>query len=467
MHQYLNVLAKALHEGRREPNRTGIDALVIRPVMMEFDMADGFPAVTTKKLAFNACKGEFIGFMQGKTSAADFRALGCNFWDQNANENKAWLANPNRKGTDDLGNIYGAVWRNWAVPDNRVQPYPRLREGLEKTYLSVANGKGSHGHPLGKTWEGMIARCYDQNSISYPLYGMRGVYVADRWLEFSAFAEDAVSLPGWDEKSNSIGGFEYQLDKDTIGTGYEYGPGRCQWLSASDNNPVNAQRKRLYVVEKDGQEFSFFNVKQFCDEQGVEAKNFSDLWTGSKNAKTRGGFKLVRVEDREPKGIDQVIQALDTIRRNPTSRDIVINAWNPAELDRMALRPCHVAYQFIVDTHRRELSLSLWQRSGDIFLGIPINIASCGLMLSFFAALTGLRPRFINHYISIPHLYVNHVEQANIQLDREPLPLPKIGMSIPKLGMASDAEIIASLTPASFWLEPYESHAALAAPMAV
>jgi thymidylate synthase len=113
MKQYLNLLQDILDNGQREPNRTGIDTLTLPGAMLKFDLRDGFPAVTTKKLAFKQVVGELIGFLRGYTSAADFRAVGCTVWDQNANENKAWLASPFRKGVDDLGRIYGQQWRRW------------------------------------------------------------------------------------------------------------------------------------------------------------------------------------------------------------------------------------------------------------------------------------------------------------------------------------------------------------------
>jgi thymidylate synthase len=120
MKAYLNLLADVLENGTRQANRTGIDAISLPGAMLKFDLAEGFPAVTTKKLAWKAVVGELVGFLRGCDNAADFRALGCNVWNQNANENKQWLANQNRKGEDDLGRIYGVQWRSWQGSDGRV-----------------------------------------------------------------------------------------------------------------------------------------------------------------------------------------------------------------------------------------------------------------------------------------------------------------------------------------------------------
>lgn len=113
MQQYLNLIQDVLDNGEWTENRTGVKTKMLPGAMMRFNLAHGFPAVTTKKLAFKAVVGELCAFLRASRSAADFRALGCKVWDQNANENAAWLANPFRKGTDDLGPVYGTQWREW------------------------------------------------------------------------------------------------------------------------------------------------------------------------------------------------------------------------------------------------------------------------------------------------------------------------------------------------------------------
>lgn len=113
MKQFQDLVRLILETGSWEDNRTGIRTLCIPGAMMRFDLLEGFPAVTTKKLAFKSVVGELVGFLRASRSAADFRALGCKVWDQNANENEQWLANPFRLGEDDLGPVYGVQWRKW------------------------------------------------------------------------------------------------------------------------------------------------------------------------------------------------------------------------------------------------------------------------------------------------------------------------------------------------------------------
>ncbi len=113
MQQYQDLIQTVLDTGSWQDNRTGVRTLSVPGAMMRFDLRLGFPAVTTKKLAFKSVIGELIAFLRGASNAAQFRALGCKVWDQNANENAQWLANPYREGEDDLGPVYGVQWRGW------------------------------------------------------------------------------------------------------------------------------------------------------------------------------------------------------------------------------------------------------------------------------------------------------------------------------------------------------------------
>ena len=127
---------------------------------------------------------------------------------------------------------------------------------------------------------------------------------------------------------------------------------------------------------------------------------------------------------RNFEGVDQLKNIIDEIKRNPDSRRLIVSSWNPKEVPNMALPPCHSLYQFYVIDGK--LSLQLYQRSGDIFLGIPFNIASYALLLMMVAKVTGLEPGTFVHTIGDAHIYSNHIEQVNLQLSREPFPLPKM-----------------------------------------
>ena len=122
--------------------------------------------------------------------------------------------------------------------------------------------------------------------------------------------------------------------------------------------------------------------------------------------------------------IDQIQQVVDTLHNNPNSRRMLVTAWNPAEVDDMALPPCHCLFQFYVANGK--LSLQLYQRSADTFLGVPFNIASYALLLQLMAQVTGFEAGDFIHTTGDTHLYLNHLEQAKLQLTRTPRPLPKM-----------------------------------------
>ena len=136
------------------------------------------------------------------------------------------------------------------------------------------------------------------------------------------------------------------------------------------------------------------------------------------------GYQWRSWPDYEGGFIDQISEAVETIRKNPDSRRIIVNAWNVADLKNMNLPPCHMFFQFYVADGR--LSLQMYQRSADSFLGVPFNIASYALLLQMMAQVTGLKPGDFIHTLGAALIYLNHLEQVDLQLSREPRPLPRM-----------------------------------------
>ena len=136
------------------------------------------------------------------------------------------------------------------------------------------------------------------------------------------------------------------------------------------------------------------------------------------------GKQWRRWEGPEGRVIDQLAGVVRDIRERPDSRRLMVSAWNPADVPKMALPPCHTLFQFYVDTEEKTLSCQLYQRSADLFLGVPFNIASYALLTMMVAQVTGLRPGDFVHTFGDLHIYVNHLEQVKEQLSREPRPLP-------------------------------------------
>ena len=264
MHQYHDLLERILADGAEKHDRTGTGTLSVFGHQMRFNLAAGFPLLTTKKLALKAIIHELLWFLKGDTNIKYLKDHGVSIWDEWADEN------------GDLGPVYGAQWRSWPAPD--------------------------------------------------------------------------------------------------------------------------------------------------------------------------GG------------SIDQIANVVEMIRRNPDSRRLIVSAWNPAEVDRMALPPCHCLFQFYVADGR--LSCQLYQRSADIFLGVPFNIASYALLTLMVAQVTGLKPGEFVHTLGDAHLYHNHFDQARQQLGRTPHRLPVMELN------PAVTDLFA-FTYEDFRLVGYEAAPSIKAPIAV
>jgi thymidylate synthase len=264
MQAYLDLLKRVKTEGVRKANRTGVDTLALFGHQMRFDLQQGFPLLTTKKVHLKSIIHELLWFVRGDTNVAYLHEHGVSIWDEWADEN------------GNLGPVYGAQWRHW-----------RTAEG---------------------------------------------------------------------------------------------------------------------------------------------------------------------------KTVDQITQLIHDIKHNPDSRRLIVSAWNVGELAKMALAPCHCFFQFYVVNGK--LSCQLYQRSADIFLGVPFNIASYALLVLMVAAVTGLQPGDFVYTVGDVHLYVNHIEQAELQLTRHPKTLPVMRLN-------AEVKSIFDFTYEDFALENYDPYPAIKAPVAV
>ncbi len=264
MRQYLDLMRRILDHGHRKDDRTGTGTLSIFGHQMRFDLAEGFPVVTTKKLHLKSIIHELLWFLKGETNIRYLHENGVTIWDEWADAN------------GELGPVYGAQWRSWPTADGET--------------------------------------------------------------------------------------------------------------------------------------------------------------------------------------VDQIAGVVEMIRRNPDSRRLIVSAWNVGEIAKMKLPPCHVLFQFYVADGR--LSCQLYQRSADVFLGVPFNIASYALLTMMIAQVSGLEPGEFIHTFGDAHLYLNHLEQAETQLARDPFPLPTMRLN-------PEVDSIFDFTYDDFTLENYRSHPRISAPVAV
>ena len=163
-------------------------------------------------------------------------------------------------------------------------------------------------------------------------------------------------------------------------------------------------------------------------------------------------------KDNNGRAIDQIEQAIDMIKNNPNSRRIIVSAWNVGELDEMALMPCHAFFQFHVANGK--LNCQLYQRSADVFLGVPFNIASYAILTHMVAQICGLKAGTFVHTLGDAHLYTNHLEQARLQVSREPLPLPTLKLN-------PNIENIDGFKFEDFEVVDYQHHPHISAPIAI
>ncbi|MAG91894.1 thymidylate synthase [Candidatus Woesearchaeota archaeon] len=188
----------------------------------------------------------------------------------------------------------------------------------------------------------------------------------------------------------------------------------------------------------------------------------ADYW--KQNAKFQGdlgriyGIQWRKWKSPDGKEIDQLANAIKLIKENPTSRRIIVNAWNPGEIEQMALPPCHTFFQFFVANDK--LSLQMYQRSCDMFLGVPFNIASYSLFLNMVAQVTNLKPGEFVHTLADAHIYHNHFDQVKEQLSRKPFPLPNLKLN-------PDIKNIDDFKMEDIELVNYQFHPTIKAQMAV
>lgn len=527
MKPYLDALRQIIETGVDRGGRNGLTRALFG-MQMRYDMADGFPTVTTKRLYWKGVVHELLWFISGSTNVKYLREHGIKWWDAWADEN------------GEIGPLYGKQLRNiehsywvepliYIPPDPKASPpfnkeikvdfnthntdllgktvetkaglctvikeLPRHRNGRthfivkfhntgyerEATYDSIRRGTlkdlwsptvygvGIYGdydsndedlNILKNTWLDVIKRCYDINSKSYKSYGEKGVHVSPEWLVFANFQRDAKMLPNWELKKQFPD--EYSLDKDILHASNRYSYKTCMWASHTEQS-LNTSTSTLFsAISPHGDMVVFRSFGEARKKYNLNASAIHRCLAGK--LKTHHGWSGFRYLSKDSgvlrtRIIDQLKQVIAQIRHNPYSRRHVISLWNPHDLDKMSLPPCHgTVIQFYVENDK--LSMQMYQRSCDLIIGVPVNIASYSLLLHMVAQVTDLVPGEFIHTLGDAHIYHVHFEQVETQLQREPLELPELYLN-PQITTIDNFKM------QDIKLRNYKHHGTIKAPMVV
>jgi thymidylate synthase len=324
------------------------------------------------------------------------------------------------------------------------------------------------------------------------MYGGSSKFVDPIWHNPINFINDAKLLPNWEFKLKQWN--DYELDKDYHQSNF-YSPDTCVWLHTIENNFYTKVTEPILVIDDKKNSNIYLTIGEASHIIGISTSSLHRfLDTGDiiredvkGNNKSFIGWSFQRITPPQDKvyryaqsfgelgkiyghqwrnfnGVDQIANVIKSIKKNPWDRGHIVSAWNVAELKDMALRPCHLLFQFHVEPDEQgnpsKLNCQLYQRSADAFLGVPFNIASYALLTMMIAQVTGLSPGTFVHTFGDLHIYSNHYKQVDEQLKREPKPLPTMSIN-------PNVRNIDDFVYEDFFLKGYESWPKISAPIAV
>jgi len=433
MKQYLDLCKKILEEGTKKDDRTKTGTISIFGHQMRFDLSKGFPLLTTKKLHIRSIIHELLWFLSGDT---------------------------NIKYLHD-NNVH--IWDEWRMPYllDRELVFIKPKQCNYEPYNGNFSYKGlnikanSIDNKLADLWVRVMRKCYDKTYYKYNSYGKKGISVHKKWHNPATFINDVKKLPHWYYKQKNWDKFD--LDKDYYGAN-QYGPETCIWLHENENVMYTRNAKPIEITDNEGNTEIFITLNDAARKKNISNSTLSRfIKDGVPKILKRGNkvflgweFKELELKDKllrmkiinngdlgpvyghqwrswpgkNGEVIDQISNVIQEIKSNPNSRRLIVTAWNPGDIPYMALPPCHCLFQFYVIDGK--LSCQLYQRSGDVFLGVPFNIASYALLVHMIAHVCDLDVGEFIHTLGDAHIYLNHLEQVGLQLTRTPRPLPKL-----------------------------------------
>lgn len=468
---YEDLLRKIMDEGVDRGDRTGTGTRSLFGQQLRYDLEQGFPLLTTKKMFVRGAIEELIWFLSGDTNEHTLRDKNVNIWREWAREDGS------------LGPVYGKQFRHVSSfvtvkpkifrPPSTTDELPELilkKNGKTRNvnarntygvgYYGDFDDSDPHYLWLVDLWRQMIRRCYDPGCGSYSSYGGTGVHVSKQWQCFATFQRDARKLPNWVMKLEYPN--EFSLDKDMKLASNRYSRETCVWASENVQRANRSNTKPFTVTDPNGDTVTASSIGRLAREEGLNLSAIHRCLNG-KLKSHHGWTSFAYIE--APEGevvryneVDQLKYIMASLKHDPESRRHIISLWNPSEVDMMELPPCHGnVIQFYVANGK--LNCSMYQRSCDMFLGVPVNIASYALLTHMMAAQAGLGVGEFVWTGGDTHIYHNHFDQVAEQLSREPRPYPKLVLA-PR-GSLFDYEY------EDFTFEGYDPHPAIKAPVAV
>lgn len=321
-----------------------------------------------------------------------------------------------------------------------VSKYGYIQNGkIKDPWAKTVFGVGMYGNcdysdphysELVDTWREMLRRCYFKKANSYKSYGLKGVHVEPRWRVFEFFQKDVKDIPNWHKKIKEPA--KYSLDKDILFASNRYSKQTCIWASKEEQSRSTSQNTPFMVTSPQGEDLIFMSLGELCKKHNLNISAVHRCLTGMlKTHKGWGNFRYLEKDGLvlRYRKVDQLADVISEIKNNPNSRRLNIALWNAGRILDMKLPPCHGnLIQFYV--RNGKLSCSMYQRSADLFIGVPVNIAFYSLLTHLVANECGLQVGEFVHTFGDLHLYNNHIDQAKILLERKPLELPKLTINL-------------------------------------
>lgn len=368
-----------------------------------------------------------------------------------------------RIGFRDTGYVRTATYRDLQGQHLR-DPLRRSVHGVG--YYGEYDQEDPHLSTLASVWRDMIGRCYDSADKSFGAYGAQGVHVCEEWQCFANFQRDAKKLDGWVLKLEYP--TEYSIDKDTLWASNRYSALTCMWASEEVQNANRSNTHPFTAQSPDGHREVFFSTGDARRRHGLNVSAVHRCLSGK--LKTHHGWSEFQYVETQPgtvvryQRVDQLKQVLASLNHDPWSRRHIISMWNPLDLPRTTLPPCHGSViQFYVEEDKgvRTLSCHMYQRSCDVFLGLPVNITVYALLTHMIAHKLGYQAAELVWTGGDCHLYLNHLNQAQLMLSREPRNLPKLNLDYDPSVSLEDVQ------PDQITVEGYDPHPAIKAPVAI